>query len=180
VRNNILCFFLFVFSAAAVHGQVERAYRDKLLTIDAGAFGSVFSTNLPNWGPSKLGGVGAVVDINLTPWLGIESEARWLRFNQLYQVHEDNYLVGGRYRAFRYGRHSLWVKGLFGAAEFNFPNSYAHGGYTDIAFGGHYEYRMTKHIILRPIDVEYQMWPYFATGSISPIGISAGVKYRLY
>jgi hypothetical protein len=177
----ILSLLLFVFSAATAHAQVERAYRDKLLTVDAGAFGSVFKTNLPDsWGSSTLGGIGAVVDVNLTPWLGIESEARWLRFHQTYDVHEDNYLIGARYRPLRYGRHSLWVKGLFGAGELNFPHSYAHGGYTDIVFGGHYEYRMTKHVILRPIDVEYQMWPYLLGGTINPLGISFGVKYRVY
>lgn len=177
MRKFLLFFLLAAAASSAAHAQVERAYRDKLLTVDAGGFVSYFK---PDFWTNDLAGVGAMVDVNMTPWLGIEAEARWLRFHQADQVHEDNYLVGLRYRPYQYGRTSVWIKGLIGAGEMNFPDSYAHGGYTDVALGAHVEYRMKKRITLRPIDFEYQYWPYFSGGAIHPWGVSTGLKYRLY
>lgn len=64
--------------------------------------GGFFSNFDPDYGYQRLDGIGAFVDYNITPKLGAEAEARFLRFNQLAQIHEDTYLIGPK---FNYHRH---------------------------------------------------------------------------
>ena len=59
---------------------------------------------------------------------------RFLRFNQTYSVHEDNYNIGPRYR-WRFHRWEPYGKFMIGNGQFNFPFSYGHGGYLLIAPG---------------------------------------------
>jgi opacity protein-like surface antigen len=152
-------------------------------SLTAGGFYSNFT---PDYTPNRLGGLGVYVDMNLFlhNHLGVEGEARWLRFNQQFGSHEDNYLVGPRYSR-RYGKFVPYVKFLMGAGELEFPSNQGHGGYFAYAPGGGLDYRLTRHFTIRAIDYEYHRWPSALGGGLpsnglTPNGFSAGVGYRIF
>ena len=156
--------------------------------------GATFSDFDPDFGWQRLYGIGAFADYNLTPRLGVEAEVRFHRFNQLADIHEDNYLIGPRYtyRLRNHRRFGFYGKGLFGVGYFNFPSNAAHGTYFDIALGGGLDYRLTDRIYLRG-EYEYQIWPGFVgppespnpplinrPHGLTPNGFAVGASYRIF
>ena len=137
-----------------------------------------------------LFGVGAYVDVKFTRWMQVEAEGRWLRFNQFNNIYQDNYLIGPRVPVFRfwdrtkYGesyRATAYVKALGGFSEMNFDSLPGdHGRFTDLAFGGGLDVKLTKRISLRAVDFEYQYWPLWGNSSLSPYGASMGIGYRVF
>lgn len=173
------CFFLaplLIFSfPLLLQGQVGPAGRGGSQLV-AGGFFSAFS---PDYGPNELYGVGLYADLNVGAHLSAEAEGRFLRFNQDLDVHEDNYLIGPRYR-FHWHRMQPYVKFLLGNGQFNFPFSYAHGGYFMYAPGGGLDIPLRHHFIWRAVDYEYQHWSSFQGSSLSPNGFSTGIAYRIF
>jgi opacity protein-like surface antigen len=146
-----------------------------------GGFGSYYA---PDYGYYKLYGVGGFADYNLTPKLGAEAEARFLRFHQLSDIHEDTYLVGPRYSFYHHHKITAYGKGLIGIGEFNFPQNAAHGGYLAYALGGGVDYRL-QHKWTVVGDYEYQIWPSFVgegprPNGLTPTGLSVGITYRIF
>lgn len=141
--------------------------------------GAFLSTFNPDYGTNRLDGVGFFVDFNVGSHLSAEAEGRFLRFNQKYDVHEDNYLIGPRYR-WHYKRFQPYAKLLLGNGQFNFPYNYAHGGYFMWAPGGGLDIVLKHHFIVRAVDYEYQHWSGFQGSSLSPNGFSFGVAYRIF
>lgn len=153
--------------------------------------------NVVEAGPYRLYGVGTYVDIKLSRWIQLEGEARWMRFNQFDQIYQDNYLGGYRYPFRRY--HILrttvtpYVKGLIGYSKMGLGNvllgstlySLGTGGFTDIAFGGGADFRLTKKFTFRG-DFEYQDYPKFLSNNagqiqhLYPYGASVGVGYKIF
>jgi hypothetical protein len=163
----------FLFNVA-IHGQVVAAGRAGPHVV-AGGF---FSTYRSDYGPNNLWGPGVFIDLDLGGHLGLEGEARFLRFNQNQVVYEDSYALGLRYRL-RFRHYEPYGKILIGNGQFNFPYNYGHGGYLLIAPGAgvnvHYH-----HIIIRAIEYEHQHWFSFQNSSLSPAGLSAGIGYRFF
>jgi hypothetical protein len=143
--------------------------------IVAGGFVSDFS---PDYGNNRLYGIGGFVDFNLRGHLGLEGEMRFLRFAQTYQVHEDNYELGPRFR-WRYKRYEPYGKFMVGNGQFNFPFSYGHGGYLMLVPGAGLDIHVRRFTI-RAIDYEYQHWTNFQNSTLSPDGFSSGVAYRFW
>jgi opacity protein-like surface antigen len=156
--------------------------------------GATFSDFDPDFGWKRLYGIGGFADYNLTPRLGAEAEVRFHRFNQLSNIHEDNYLIGPRYswRLRNHRRVVLYGKALFGVGYFNFPQNAAHGNYFDIALGGGVDYRVTRRIYVRG-EYEYQIWPGFVgppdsatppfinrPHGLTPNGFAVGASYRIF
>ena len=90
IRKYLLLATLLLLPAIS-RAQVVAAGRGGNQQLFAGGYFSDFS---PDYGYQRLYGVGGFVDYNLTPRLGAEAEARFLRFHQLANIHEDNYLIG--------------------------------------------------------------------------------------
>ena len=134
--------------------------------------GGFFSDFSPDYGPNRLFGIGGFVDLNLRGHLGVEGEMRFLRFNQTYDVHEDNYKIGPRYR-WRFGRWEPYGKFMIGNGQFNFPFSYGHGGYLLLVPGGGLDIHFHRFTV-RAIDYEYQHWFNFQNSSLSPMDSAAG------
>jgi len=148
--------------------------------------GGYYSNFTPDFTPNRLSGAGIYIDWDIFRkfHLGVEGEARWLRFNQQLGSYEDNYLVGPRYSR-RYGKFVPYVKCMMGAGEFQFPNDYGHGGYFAYAPGVGLDYRLNRRVTIRAIDYEYQFWPSapglgFPTNGLSPNGFSFGASYRIF
>jgi hypothetical protein len=49
-----------------------------------------------------------------------------------------------------------------------------------LAPGGGVDYRWKRRISFRLADVEYQIWPQFNFGSMTSVGVSAGVRYHIF
>jgi hypothetical protein len=157
------------------HGQARYAATGPGSLVTLGATASDFQID---YGKRYLGGVGVYADFNPTWRVGIEGEARFLRYNQFADTHLSTYLVGPR---ISFGKHRLnpYVKVLAGLGRFNFPYDDATGSYFVIAPGAGLDYRINQRVKLRLIDFEYQEWPQFSFGPIHPYGISAGISFSI-
>ncbi|MFY9855960.1 MAG: outer membrane beta-barrel protein [Terracidiphilus sp.] len=131
-----------------------------------------------------LFGAGAYLDLKVNRWVQFEAEGRWQRWNQYADIHQDNYLAGPRLPLYRFGRATIYGKTLFGFSKMDF--GYLLGSltgkaqYTDFAFGGGVDVKLTKRLTLRPVDFEYQYWPWWNNSSISPYGASVGMSYKIF
>ena len=140
-------------------------------------------------------GAAALVDFNLNQKIGAEGEARWLHWNGLGNMTESTYVLGPRYRFYRRGRVSFWVKAEFGGGWITTPYYPAvdslKGSFFLYEPGGTVDYRLSRHLLVRG-DYEYQIWPSFQApdttgnlgapvahnGPLTPNGFSVGVMYR--
>jgi hypothetical protein len=190
MRRSIVALFSILLGAGALsaHAQVVPSATGRQLSITAGALGSVFQPDYAGGGfastsPNRLYGVGAYVDVKFTRWIQIEAEGRWLRFNEYQDINEDNYLIGPRLpiRRLHFWHATPYVKVLAGYARMNFEDNVAYGHFTDIAYGGGLDIKLTKRISARVPDFEYQQWPRWVNNqSLYPYGASVGVSYKIF
>ena len=132
-----------------------------------------------DYGQRILAGGMVYADSNATPSLGLELEAKFLRWHTDEDVTETTYLAGVRYSFRSQKRWSPYAKVLAGEGNINLPFNYAHGSYLAIAPGAGLEYHFAGRWTARVIDVEYQDWPQFTYGALHPYGVSAGMSFRV-
>jgi hypothetical protein len=181
-----------VISAGA---QVAPSATARQVSVTAGGMVSIFqpdfagewSNQSPNYSypvaessNNALIGVGAYLDVKLSRWVQLEAEGRWQRFNQYTGIHQDNYLAGPRLPVYHFWKATVYGKVLGGFSQMTFDSQGDHGRFTDIAFGGGMDVKLTRRLSLRALDVEYQYWPQWGNGTLSPYGASAGVGYRIF
>jgi opacity protein-like surface antigen len=174
-------------ATVSASAQVEPSAYGRQLSITAGALASGFQPDyegglVAQASPYRLYGPGAFVDVKFTKWVQIEGEARWLRFNQFANINESNYLIGPRLpiQRLRFWRATPYAKVLIGLGKMNFEYNEASGSFTDIAYGGGLDIRVTKRISVRAIDFEFQEWPKWVNSSLYPYGASVGVGYKIF
>jgi hypothetical protein len=131
------------------------------------------------YGEQKVVGVAGFVDADTARRFGIEGEGRWLEFHQFASVHAETYMIGPRYHL-NIGRFAPYVKGMVGFGDFNFPYNYAHGRYLVVAGGGGLDYHLSHRWSVRVADVEYQDWPEFTFGAMTSVGVTSGIRYRIF
>jgi len=190
----IFAFFLLAAAAVSARAQVVPSAFAKGLSLTAGGEASVFQPDYTGFGvPARapfsqyLYGIGTYVDLKVTPWIQFEGEGRWLRFNQTDGIYEDNYLIGPRLPIYRLRSwHATpYGKILIGYGKLNFENGNGWGRYTQLAYGGGLDIKMSKRINVRLPDVEYQQWLNWTEGTgksynLFPYGVSVGVSYRVF
>lgn len=190
-------------TAAGAQAQAASAAAFRQVSLTAGGTASIFQpdfadTNwscantcgLPasqvNWYPvaqasnQAIFGAGAFVDMKVTHWVQIEAEGRWLRFNQFNGIRQYNYLIGPRVPVFHFRRSSVYAKALGGYSKMDFGTGFGSGTFTDFAFGGGVDVRLTRRLSLRAVDAEYQYWPFWSNSTLSPYGASVGVGYKIF
>jgi hypothetical protein len=190
LRRSIFALFCIALAAGAhsARAQVVPSAEGNRISITAGGLGSLFQPDyggggVPGTSPNRLYGVGAFVDVKFTRWVQIEAEGRWLRFNEFLNIDEDNYLIGPRLpiQRLRFWKATPYAKALIGYGKMNFEYNDAYGHFTDIAFGGGLDIKLTRKINVRAIDFEYQDWPTWVNNqSLKPYGFSAGFSYRVF
>jgi hypothetical protein len=141
--------------------------------------GTSYSFFNSGYGEQKVLGTGIYTDINPIRRAGLEAEARWLKQSQSPNLRESTYLIGPRVQ-FRRGPYTPYVKTLVGLSHFEFPYDTAQGRYFVIAPGAGVDLMLGNDLKIRLIDVEYQQWPQFTFGTISPYGVSFGISYRVF
>jgi hypothetical protein len=156
-------------------GQAKYAGTGPGSLVTVGVTASGFQSS---YGHQYLGGVGGYVDANVTWRLGIEGEARFLRFHEQADTSESTYLIGPRV-SFGKGRWNPYAKVLVGMGRFNFPYDYGYGSYFVVAPGAGVDLRLNRRVRLRLVDFEYQEWPQFTFGAIQPYGVSAGISFAI-
>lgn len=138
---------------------------------------SAFQTD---YGHNHIGGGFVFADVNPHWRLGFEGEARFLRWHADEQVTESSYLGGIRFLLLPQPRRlQPYAKFLAGAGEIRLPYGYAHGGFLTYAPGAGVDLAVNERVSLRLVDLEYQRWPDFSYGALSPYGLSAGLSFRL-
>jgi hypothetical protein len=131
------------------------------------------------YGDQKAFGLTAFVEGDSARNFGIVGEGRWLEYHQFADVHAETYLIGPRYY-FHLNRFEPYAKALVGLGDFNFPYNYAHGRYFVVAGGGGVDFRLSSRWSVRLADIEYQDWPQFTFGPMTSVGISSGIRYRIF
>jgi opacity protein-like surface antigen len=195
MRRFAVLWFSILLAAGALsaRAQVVASATARQFSITAGGMASIFQPDFEgDWqppyfqypvagaSPYPLFGAGAYVDVKFSRWVQLEAEGRWLRFNQLDGIHQDNYLIGPRYPLHRIGRATVYAKGLIGYSQMSFDTAGDHGRFTDFAFGGGADIKLTKHISWRAVDAEYQYYPSWGNTTLSPYGVSTGIGYRIF
>ena len=163
-------------AAGSARGQVKPAGDAGKLMISAGATGSGYYLQ---YGERKMLGITGFVDIDSRSPFGVELEGRWLEWNQTANVHAETYSLGPRYHR-DIGKLNPYAKAMVGYSDFSFPYGLAQGKYLTVTAGGGLDYRLSRRIYLRAADVEYQYWPQFTYGATSSVGVSAGIRVRVF
>ena len=131
------------------------------------------------YGNRYLGGGFLYADANPHWRVGLEGEARFLRCHTFEDVTETTYLGGARVLLLRPRRLQPYAKFLAGVGEITLPFNYAHGSFLTYAPGAGLDVALNNYVTVRVVDLEYQHWPQFTYGALSPYGVSAGISLRL-
>ena len=132
-----------------------------------------------DYGHRTIGGGLVYADVNPQWRIGLEGEARFLRWHDFEQVTESTYVGGLRVAVLRPRRWNPYAKFLAGVGKITLPYGYAHGSFLTYAPGAGLDVAVADRLTLRLVDFEYQRWPQFSYGALSPYGISAGLSVRL-
>jgi hypothetical protein len=174
--------FVFLLLAACL-AAVQSASAQVIYSGDKGGFtlaaGGTASGYQVQFGQQKLIGFAGVVDADTSRRFGVEAEGRWLAWNNPTQIQVKTWMGGPRYHH-TWGKWQVYGKGLVGIGQFTFTDNLAHGNYLVIAPGAGVDYRWKRRISFRVADVEYQVWPQFTFGSMTSVGVSAGVRYHIF
>ena len=144
------------------------------------ALGSGLSGFQVDYGKSHMAGALLYADVNPEWRVGLEGEARFLRWDSTEQVTQTDYLGG--LRIVLWPKPHAWepyAKFLAGVGRITLPYGYAHGSFLTYAPGAGLNVSLEHGFTVRVIDLEYQRWPQFPYGSLSPYGVSAGISLRL-
>ncbi len=177
--SSLLLFLAVLMGAgvASMQAQVVPSVIKSPISLTVGGTVSAFD---PDYIQNKLVGVGAFVDVSIFHGIGVEAEGRWQRFHETAEISQDNYLIGPRVQVLHFWRLRPYAKALGGFSNMNFEQGIGTGRFTTLAFGGGVDIKVTRRWSVRAIDAEYQYWPSFLGGSLSPYGVSAGVSYRIF
>ena len=90
--------------------------------------------------------------------------------------------IGPRIPVYHLWKATVYGKALGGFSNMNFGEEFQNTRirYTDFAFGGGVDVKLTKRISLRAADVEYQYYPKWANSTLSPYGASVGIGYTIF
>jgi hypothetical protein len=190
-RFSLLLSSILLFAGAVTAGaQVVPSATGRQVSITAGGMASIFQSDfiggfdnngfIAQTSNQPLYGVGAYVDVRLRRWVQFEAEGRWSRFNAFEGITQDNYLIGPRLPVYHFWKATVYGKALGGFSKMNYGPGIGIGQYTDFAFGGGVDVKLTRRISLRAVDVEYQYWPTWNNSTLSPYGASVGMSYKVF
>jgi hypothetical protein len=170
----------------SARAQVVPAATSRQFSLTAGALASAFQPDyegggVPMTSTNRLYGLGGYVDVKFNRWVQGEAEGRWLKFNQVDNINQSNYLIGPRIPIHTFWRATPYGKVLFGFSNMNFEFNEATGRFTTIAYGGGVDIKLNKRISVRAFDFEYQEWPkWYQNQALYPYGASVGIGYKIF
>ena len=138
------------------------------------------------YGQVKVVGASVFVDFDTKRHFGDEGEARWSDFHLSSgqkgpgaDETASTYLGGLRYSRY-VGRFQPYAKALVGIGRFNYPYNFATETDLVVAPGGGTDFRLTRRVRWRVVDFEYQFWPQFQFGMMSSVGVSTGLRIKIF
>jgi hypothetical protein len=159
------------------------AHAQAMPTADAkGLFqvGGGYSLAQPDYGQKNIAGFTGFADFDFRPHFGVEAEYHYISVTTPTDLGENSFLVGPRFIYTR-GRFNIYGKVVAGIGDLviqevqDNPEGGA-GTYFAYGFGGGLDIRVTKHIVVRAIDAEYQHWN--LDNGLTPIAYTVGAAYR--
>ena len=142
--------------------------------------GGAYTTVMPDYGHKNVSGFTGFADFDFRPHIGVEAEYHYASIITPEDLGENSFFVGPRF-VYPRGRFSIYGKALIGIGTIviqevqDNPEGGA-GTYVAYGVGGGLDVRIGKHLVVRPIDAEYQHWN-FGNG-LTPIAITVGAAYR--
>jgi hypothetical protein len=170
---------LFGFTAVVPTLQAQATYTaSRLASLQVGVTGSAYTLDYDDGFEE---GIAVYGDLDVTRHWGIEGLYRNASIQTPHDIGENHLLAGPRYHIDR-GRFQPYAKALAGEGTINFQQGFnltSHSEHYFIyALGGGVDYRASRHINVRLIDFEYQIWPGFRDHGLTPYGFNAGAAYR--
>lgn len=147
--------------------------------------GGGFSSAASDYGARYNGFLG-YFDFDFRQHFGIEGEFHFVKQSNA-PMYEKTYEIGGRYVR-QYGNFAPYAKVMIGRGVFNFPpcpppadqnKACANLAYNMAALGAGTDYKLRPWLNLRG-DFEYQTWPGFPPGGLTPILVSVGAAYHFH
>ncbi len=182
-RHHLVGLLVFVLGfSIASHAQAVPA-ATRLASVQVGAG---FSFAVPDYGPTYIKGLTVYGDVDLWRRLGVEADMHYISLLTPTDIGEDTYLIGPRYSLVRQGRLNAYVKALGGVGRFEYQSGTYPHPHTDtfgvFSLGGGIDFRASKHINVRAIDIEAQRWPGYGTPGypahgLTPFVTTFGVAY---
>ena len=168
----ILCFATLLVLIPSLHAQaIFTSARES--RIQAGA-GLLYLQ--PDYVNSNIKGVSLWGDYDFLGFVGAEVSAHVGSIITPADIAEDSYMVGPRVM---YHRRKITAYGkiLVGRATITNQDYHLSSTYNAYAFGGGLEYRVTRKLNVRAVDIEVQKWPNFEPNTLSPVAITIGASY---
>ena len=167
---------LFLVSCASIHAQALPTATRRPVQIGLG-----FSVAAPDYGERYIQGFSLFGDIGLARRLGVEGDIHYVSLRTPTDVGENTYLIGPRYNLLHQDRFNAYIKGMGGVGRFVYQLGYFQQPHTNtfaaFSFGAGMEYRASRHINVRAIDIEAQKWPNYSPHTLSPFVITFGAAY---
>lgn len=159
-RTLLTAFLLTLTSWLQAHSQASPTATGPGSYLAVGAGFSGFQTD---YGRNQMGGAVIYADMNPEWRIGLEGEARFLRWHSDEQVTESTYVGGLRVVLWpKPRRWEPYAKFLAGAGRITLPYGYAHGTFLTYAPGAGVNVAVADRLSVRVVDVET------STGHSSP------------
>jgi hypothetical protein len=179
-----------------VAAQATESATHNVPSLAVGAEFSIFNPDYycPSNSPFKCGnglplakGIGVYFNSLLRRNWGSEGEARWSRWDELGGQQESTYLIGPRYRVYRWHKLGIWPKFLVGIGNITTEGYPGPNTFKGILFvyapGASLDYILNRQLSIRG-DYELLKWPGFSVSrphnnGLSPNGFNFGVAYTV-
>lgn len=177
VRNVLCLSVLWCYSFA--HAQALPAATREPVKV-----GASFSFGSPDYRDTTtyVEGLTIFADVGFARRAAAEIDLHYDSLITPIDIGEDTFLIGPRYSVIRDDEANVYVKVLGGLGRFAYqPGTYSNphtDTYGVAAFGGGIELHALLHFDIRAIDLEYQVWPGFASHALKPVVASTGLAYR--
>jgi len=144
--------------------------------------GGGFSFAQPDYGYPYIKGFTVYGDAIYHHLFGIEADVHYNSILTPTDIGENTYMIGPKVSILHEDRMNLYGKVLGGVAAFEYQKGTYPNPHTDtygaFAVGGGIEFRASRHINIRAVDIEGQWWPGFAPHGLTPFVTTFGIAYK--
>lgn len=173
---------IFGFTSVALGQAIPASTRAATIQLGAG-----YTHFQPDYGPRDFSGFTVYADYDFIFHLGVEAEMHRSLSNQT-DIGEYTYLIGPRAYYIVKRRLKFYGKGMIGRATLDYQKPYFNPSsptYPVFAGGAGLDIGVTRHLNIRALDYEYQLWtgfPYHNSPTVkdhlSPAVLTVGAAYR--
>lgn len=172
-RSHLAGLFIFIFGLTIASQAQATPMAKRLGHVQVGAG---FSFAVPDYGATYIKGYTIYGDADLWHRLGLEADAHLLNVLTPTDIGENTFLIGPRFSLVRQGRLNAYVKALGGIGRFQYQSGRYQPPHTDtfgvFSLGGGIEFRASRHLNIRAIDIEAQRWPGYGTPGFPANGLT--------